>query len=299
MNIILALIMIWNSLFQAAAVQAQEAALKQAAMLKAEAALYADQATEVMQAETILLPAITYPGDVILIRSKQSAQINWQNVNYTLLPYDSGFFAYLPISMNTKPGTYTVDGQTLQVKAKSFPTDRLTVTKDQAAMTQDYKRINADQVKINAARKTSDPTFSSTEPFIIPVDDARVSTPYGYTRYVNGVFNGSHTALDLAVPMGTPVKATNAGRVVLADMLYLTGNTVYIDHGMNLFSQYCHMSKLLVKTGDMVKRGEVIGLVGTTGFSTGPHVHFTFWVGNKPVNPNLFIGTTPFQWSTK
>jgi murein DD-endopeptidase MepM/ murein hydrolase activator NlpD len=293
MELLFLLFMAWTTVFSAADGQAKLEAAKLELILKSEAALYAEQASAVMNADVSLLPAVTYQGDAILVRTKRSTEIKWLGKTYPLLPYDSGYFSYLPIPMDTKPGKYTIAGQTLQVKSKSFETDRLTVTKEQAAMKQDTKRINADQVKINLARSKSDPTFSSTDSFMIPVQ-GRLSTPYGYTRYVNGKYDGSHTAIDLAAPTGTEVHATNAGRIVLADTLYLTGNSIYMDHGMNLFSQYAHLSKLLVKTGDIV-----IGLVGTTGFSTGPHLHFTFWIWNKPVNPNLFFDTTPFQWGKK
>jgi murein DD-endopeptidase MepM/ murein hydrolase activator NlpD len=298
MELIFLLLMAWTTVFSAAGEQAKADALKLELMLKSEAALYAEQAETVMKADVSLLPAVTYQGDVILVRTKKATEIKWQGKTYPLLAYDSGYFAYLPIPMSTKPGTYTIEGQTLQVKSKSFETDRLTVTKQQEAMRQDTKRINADQVKINLARSKSDPTFASTDSFMIPIQ-GRLSTPYGYTRYVNGKYDGSHTAIDLAAPTGTEIHATNGGRIVLADELYLTGNSIYMDHGMNLFSQYAHLSKLLVKTGDIVKKGDVIGLVGTTGFSTGPHLHFTFWVGNNPVNPNLFFDATPFQWGKK
>jgi murein DD-endopeptidase MepM/ murein hydrolase activator NlpD len=298
MELLFALIMIWTSLFGAADAQAKAEAAKLALLQNTEAALYANQADAVMAADTALLPAVTYPGDAILVRSKKASELKWQGKTYALLPYDTGYYTYLPISMDTKPGTYTIAGQSLQVNTKAFETDRLTVTKVQEDMMQETTRINADQQKINAARSKSDPVFASTEPFMTPVE-GRLSTPYGYTRYVNGKFAGSHTAIDLAAPTGTPVKATNAGKVVLADLLYLTGNSIYIDHGMNLFSQYAHLSKLLVKTGDIVNKGDIIGLVGTTGFSTGPHLHFTFWVGNTPVNPNLFFDTTPFKWAGK
>jgi murein DD-endopeptidase MepM/ murein hydrolase activator NlpD len=298
MELIFLLLMAWTTVFSAADDLAKADALKLELMLKSEAALYAEQADTVMKADVSLLPAVTYQGDVILVRTKQATEIKWQGKTYPLLAYDSGYFTYLPIPMDTKPGNYTIEGQTLQVKGKSFDTDRLTVTKQQEAMTQDTKRINADQVKINLARSKSDPTFASTDSFMIPIQ-GRLSTPYGYTRYVNGKYAGSHRAIDLAAPTGTEIHATNAGRIVLAEPLYLTGNSIYMDHGMNLFSQYAHLSKLLVKTGDIVKKGDIIGLVGTTGFSTGPHLHFTFWVGNSPVNPNLFFDTTPFQWGKK
>jgi murein DD-endopeptidase MepM/ murein hydrolase activator NlpD len=297
-DLLFLLIMAWTTLFSAADQQAKADALKLELMIKAESALYAEQADIVMKADVSLLPTVTYQGDVILVRTKKATEIKWQGKTYPLLAFDSGFFTYLPIPMGTKPGQYMIEGQSLQVKSKSFETDRLTVTSEQEAMQQETKRINADQVKINLARSKSDPTFAGTESFMIPVQ-GRLSTPYGYTRYVNGKFAGSHTAIDLAAPTGTEVHATNAGRIVLAETLYLTGNSIYMDHGMNLFSQYAHLSKLLVKTGDIVKKGDVIGLVGTTGFSTGPHLHFTFWVGNTPVNPNLFFDTTPFQWGNK
>jgi murein DD-endopeptidase MepM/ murein hydrolase activator NlpD len=298
MELLFLILMAWTSVFNSADEQAKADALKLELMQKTEAALYAERADKIMSAEVALLPAAAFPGDAILVRAKKAAKINWQDKTYPLQAYDSGYFTYLPISINTKPGKYTILGQTLQIKAKSFETDRLTVTKQQAAMRQDTKRINADQQKINLARSTSNPTFAGTDAFMIPVK-GRLSTPYGYTRYVNGEFAGSHTAIDLAAPTGTQVHATNDGKIVLAETLYLTGNSIYMDHGMNLFSQYAHLSKLLVKTGDIVKKGDVIGLVGTTGFSTGPHLHFTFWVGNNPVNPNLFFDTTPFRWSKK
>jgi murein DD-endopeptidase MepM/ murein hydrolase activator NlpD len=298
MDLLFSLMMIWNSLYGAADNQAKADALKIELMLQSETALYADKADFVMKSDVVLLPNVTYPGDAIFVRSKTRDEIKWQGKTYPLLPFDSGFYTYLPISMDTKLGKFTIDGQTLQVRAKTFETDRITVTSEQEAMRQDTERINADQKKINLARSKSNPVFSSTEPFVIPVQ-GRLSTAYGYTRYVNGKFDGSHLAVDLAAPAGTPIKATNDGKVVLAEMLYLTGNSIYIDHGMNLFSQYAHLSKLMVKTGDVVKRGDIIGLVGTTGFSTGPHLHFTFWVGNNPVNPNLFFDSTPFQWASK
>jgi len=295
MDWILALFMVWGSLNAAADEQARLDAIQLEAVASAEAALFQEQAEAVLKEEVALLPNATYPGDAVLIRSKTKGEFVWQNKTISLQPYANGFYAMLPIAIDAKPGTYTILGQTLKIKAKTFDVDRLTVTKEQEQMRQDTQRIAKDQAKIDLARSKSEPTFLYKEPFVIPVK-GRLTTPYGYTRYVNGKFSGTHAALDLAAPTGTPIKAANAGKVVLADELYLTGNSIYIDHGMNLFSQYAHLSKLLVKTGDEVKAGDIIGEVGSTGFSTGPHLHFTFWVGNYPVNPNLFFDTVPFRW---
>ncbi|MCD1260107.1 peptidoglycan DD-metalloendopeptidase family protein [Paenibacillus athensensis] len=263
-----------------------------------EAALYAspEAARRAMQSAWTLLPDTASPGDAVLVRSSAAGEVAWQGKTYKLQPFGAGFYVYLPMSMQAKPGTYTIGGAKLTVKAKTFDTQRIQVTEQMESMRQETERIQADQRKIDAARSRSEPVFLFTGPFMQPIEGI-LTTPFGFTRYVNGKYDSTHQAIDLAADEGTPVKATNDGVVALAESLYLTGNSVYIDHGMSLFSQYIHMSKLLVKAGDKVKRGDVIGLVGTTGFSTGPHLHFTFWAHNVPVNPNLFFNTQPLQWS--
>jgi len=261
-----------------------------------EAALYPNP-LEVMKPgpQITLLPAATYPGDAILVRSGEPGEVQWQGKTYPLQPHKAGYFTYLPIPRSLKPGTYTIGGEQLTVLDKTFHTQHLTVTEEMASMRQNTERIAADQKKIDEARSRSAPEFLFDSEFLKPLE-GRLTTPYGYTRYINGQLSSAHMALDIAAPQGTPIRATNDGMVALADDLYLTGLTVYIDHGMGLFSQYAHMSELHVKTGDTVKKGDIIGLVGSTGFSTGPHLHFTFWVHNTPANPDVFFGTTPFRW---
>ena len=85
--------------------------------------------------------------------------------------------------------------------------------------------------------------------------------------------------------MGDPVRASNAGRVVMASDLYYSGKTVIIDHGLGVFSLYCHFSKLLVKRTRMVAKGEAIGLIGSTGRSTGPHLHWGFRIFDSRIDP--------------
>ena len=257
----------------------------------------AQAAAEAMSRPVTLIPSRTAPGDVVLVRSSEPGRFEWDGRTYDLQPFGAGYYTYLPIGMSVKPGLYSILGERLVVEEKSFETQYLVVTEEQASMRQNTERIQADQRKIDQARSESHPAFlfPADSKFMKPVE-GRLTTPYGYTRYINGVYSGSHTAIDLAAPQGTPVYATNDGVVALADDLYLTGLTIYIDHGMHLFSQYAHLSELKVKTGDRVKKGDVIGLVGSTGFSTGPHLHFTFWAHNIPVNPNLFFDRTPFDW---
>ncbi|SDO03486.1 Murein DD-endopeptidase MepM and murein hydrolase activator NlpD, contain LysM domain [Paenibacillus sp. yr247] len=265
--------------------------------LKKESALYAtkDAAKAIMGSKWKLVPESAAPGDVVLVRHDEPGSITWLNKTYSLQPYGAGYFTYLPITMNAKPGKYPIGDQTLTIRPKKFETQYLNVTAQMESMKQDTGRIAADQKKIDLARSQSEPEFLFSGPFVQPVEGI-LTTPYGYTRYVNGKYDSSHLAIDLAAKEGTPIKATNDGVVALADSLYLTGNSIYIDHGMGLFSQYAHLSELRVKPGERVKQGDIIGLVGTTGFSTGPHLHFTFWAHNVQVNPDLFFNTTPFRW---
>lgn len=273
---------------------------EQAELEGKESTYYTDiqTANKAMSSEWTLLPDTVAPGDVVLVRHKQAGEVKWLDKTYTLQSFGAGYFTYLPIGINTKAGKYSIGDQTLTIQNKKFETQYIKVTKQMASMRQETDRIQADQKKINLARGKSSPEFLFTTDFIQPIEGI-LTTPYGYTRYVNDKLDSRHTAIDLAADEGTPIHATNDGVVALADNLYLTGNSIYIDHGMHLFSQYAHMSKLLVKAGDQVKQGDIIGLVGSTGFSTGPHLHFTFWAHNVPVNPNLFFKTTPFHWLKK
>ena len=105
------------------------------------------------------------------------------------------------------------------------------------------------------------------------------------TRFINDVPSTRHAAVDWAAEENTPVAASNSGRVVLARNLQLTGNTVIIEHGHGVKTWYFHMNELHVQEGDMVERGQSIGLIGSTGFSTGPHLHFAVTVNNIYVSP--------------
>jgi murein DD-endopeptidase MepM/ murein hydrolase activator NlpD len=91
--------------------------------------------------------------------------------------------------------------------------------------------------------------------------------------------------MDIAANMGDPVQAANRGRVALAEALKVRGNAVIIDHGLGVYSCYYHLSEIRVQKGQMIEKGQVIGLVGSTGLSTGPHLHWEMRVTGNPVNP--------------
>lgn len=117
----------------------------------------------------------------------------------------------------------------------------------------------------------------------------RITSEYGVRRHPITGATQTHTGIDIAVPTGTPVASTAAGRVVHAGPDGGYGLTVVIDHGYGLRTLYAHNSRVLVKVGDVVERGDVIALAGSSGVSTGPHVHYEVHVNGRKVNPRQYL----------
>lgn len=117
----------------------------------------------------------------------------------------------------------------------------------------------------------------------------RQSSPFGLRRYFNGEPRNPHSGLDFAAPTGTPVKSPADGRVLLIGNFYFNGQTIFIDHGQGVITMFCHLSEIAYLPGDTVKRGDVVGKVGNTGRSTGPHLHWNVSLNNARVDPALFF----------
>ncbi|WP_372998104.1 murein hydrolase activator EnvC family protein [Lutispora sp.] len=117
----------------------------------------------------------------------------------------------------------------------------------------------------------------------------KVTSPYGYRTHPILKTKRMHTGVDLAVPSGSNIVAANAGKVILAKYNGGYGNTVIIDHGGKISTLYAHNSKLLVKEGDIVTRGQVIAKSGSTGLSTGPHLHFEVRINGNHTDPIPYI----------
>ena len=150
-------------------------------------------------------------------------------------------------------------------------------------------RIEREQAMVSAARKRDDDRDDYEAQFDWPVQ-GRVSGVYGSQRVYNGTPKSPHSGLDVAAAQGTPVHAPAAGIVTFAEPdLYLTGGTVLLDHGHGVSSNFLHFSRIDVKVGQRVEKGEVLGLVGMTGRATGPHMHWGMsWFGVR-VDPQLLL----------
>jgi len=159
----------------------------------------------------------------------------------------------------------------------------------------DLKRILAEAAEIKAARRRDEPREDFLGGFEWPLH-GRFSGVYGSQRVLNGKPLRPHLGLDIAAPTGTLIRAPAPGIVSLAEPdLFFTGGTLMIDHGRGLSSIYAHMSKLLVKKGQRVRRGLVIGKVGATGRVTGPHLHWGVTLFDVKLDPELLVGPMPSE----
>jgi murein DD-endopeptidase MepM/ murein hydrolase activator NlpD len=146
--------------------------------------------------------------------------------------------------------------------------------------------------RIRRERRMLKALLSGVSPFwypqggpVMPLRRFKKTTPFGAKRIINGVSVSYHTGVDLAAPDGTPIRAVFKGRVAFAGSLYYTGNTVVLDHGRGFYTLYAHLSSFSVKKGEIVKKGDLLGRVGSTGRATGPHLHLGAYVNGVRVDP--------------
>jgi hypothetical protein len=159
----------------------------------------------------------------------------------------------------------------------------------------EYEKIReAELARIKAARAVRSQIDGWEQHFAWPVT-GRISGIYGSQRILGGVPHSPHYGVDIARPAGTPIAAPADGVVVLAGppKFSLEGNLVIIDHGMGVNTAYLHLSRVDVKVGDHVRRGQVIGAVGMTGRATGPHLHWAMNWGDVRLDPALVVPPMP------
>ena len=213
----------------------------------------------------------------------------------------SGDVAIVPIPLFLELGEHevevnyrdgTTENVTIKVLDREYPEERITVT-DQEQVTPsatNLERIREEAARMRAAYQlfTSQPT--DLLPIVQPVE-GRNSGVFGSRRFFNDQPRNPHSGIDWAAPTGTPIKNPTTGTVVVVGDFFFNGKTVLIDHGGGFVSMMCHMSEVLVTEGQQVARGEVIGKVGTTGRSTGPHLHWTVSLSGERTDPAVFMAT--------
>lgn len=171
------------------------------------------------------------------------------------------------------------------VHAGKFPTERLTVEKQFVQPDPEQeKRAEQDQQKMRAIYDTVTPERLWEGRFRLPLKDVTTGGNFGRRRILNGESRSPHAGVDFPAATGTAVFASQSGKVVLAENLYYSGNTVVIDHGYGIYTLYAHLSQIGVQADEMVKAGDEIGKVGATGRVTGPHLHWGLTIDHARVN---------------
>jgi murein DD-endopeptidase MepM/ murein hydrolase activator NlpD len=183
----------------------------------------------------------------------------------------------------------------VKVNAGTFGVQDLTLTSQMSALL-DPALINAENARVGETVSVFTPEQMWNGKFRLPLDvkNPRISTSFGERRSYNGGKPGlcGHEGTDYAVAGGTPVYAPAGGVVVLAAPLKVRGNVVFIDHGRGVFSAFYHLKEIDAQNGQRVQAGDLVGQVGTTGFSTGDHLHWSMWVNGVYVNPAQWMEQT-------
>ena len=253
--------------------------------------------TEVRQGDVVVV-RVSVPGSPESLRGTFAGR----PLFFALLA-DGTHRALVGIDVGHPPGVYPVtlrwrDRETdvthevpVAVRDAAFPIQRLTlpprmVDPDPA----DLPRIQEEREILEALFDQADGTPRYAEPFARPLDPAFQPTgTFGRRRILNGRLRSPHTGEDFAAPVGTPVYASNRGRVAYTGVLFFAGRCVILDHGLGLYTLYFHLDSIAVELDEVVERGHVLGRVGATGRATGPHLHWGARLGPARVDPMALL----------
>lgn len=254
-----------------------------------------------------VLPSEINPGDafrikVILDSSRNRAKAQGlpsASIHNNPLHFgpcgENCFVAIGALGLETKPGAYTinlnVEGKSrylkLFVRPATFPEINLTLPEEKVFLSPEHlERAQRENEKLKAIwKRVSDKLWEGS--FIMPLENS-FSTAFGTKRIMNKKKVSVHRGLDIRGGEGEEIKASNRGRVVLAEELFFGGNTIILDHGQGIYSIYMHLSRSSVQPEEIVSKENVIGYVGSSGRASGPHLHFGVKVLNINTNPVAF-----------
>jgi hypothetical protein len=246
-------------------------------------------------------PKEVVPGDVFLLKIlgdiDPDTHAEFMGHKFALYPVaENSFIALLPVDINTDPDTYNISithGEVkyhaeMHVKAHKFKTIQLVLPEEKVTLSpkNQERAVREASLLKKIWMQNTEKTWNRN--FIAPTD-TELSEVFGVKRIMNEKKTSIHRGVDYRGKKGTPVRAINAGTVALNDDLFFGGLTLVVDHGMGLYSIYMHLSKFNVSAGDKVDKGKVVGFIGSSGRSTGPHLHMSVKLGGVSVNPESFF----------
>lgn len=262
-------------------------------------ALHAFAAEEVVVLSTRLLQGDTL---VVVIPQEKAAVIDsvlFDGRALAVFPYGGSYRAIAGIPATKRPGSYTlriryrngsVFEKTVRVIARRFVRVDLGIPKSLGLSPKGLvEKLQTEKVNIASVLAAGGTEALFRVPFGLPLyDNRRIGSPFGEIRKT-GDTEIRHLGVDFSARRGAPVAAINAGVVKRAYTDTVYGNTVIVDHGRGVFSLYMHLYEMKTREGERVKKGSVIGTVGTSGYATAPHLHLSLKVDGVSVDPIRFV----------
>jgi murein DD-endopeptidase MepM/ murein hydrolase activator NlpD len=247
--------------------------------------------------DVTLRPDVLRQGDILLIRvgiSKGDIQGSFLDREIHFFKTESGdFMALAGIDMKTTPGEYTLTvlnnnkkvlERSIKILSVSFGVQRLTLPKEKVDLSPEIlNRVRIDQARIADLLSAINEKLWKGK-FIMPVN-GNITGAFGIRRIINEEEKSPHSGIDIKANEGTPIAAPNNGRVALVDDQFFGGKTIVLDHGYGIYSVFHHLSRIIVSEGQSVKKGDVIGHVGSTGRATGPNLHWGIRLQGERINP--------------
>jgi murein DD-endopeptidase MepM/ murein hydrolase activator NlpD len=254
--------------------------------------------TNIVLAQPILVKTSNVPGGIVIKNVPCDCKAYFSHHRVMILNKNQQCFAIVGIPLTTTSGQHnltikehgTKTTLPINIIDKKYPTKYLTIKRKKTGIPNKelIARLKREAREVrNTFKYWSNKNYINLR-FNIPVK-GRISSPFGAQRIINKTRKTRHRGIDIAAITGTPIKAPANGKVINEGNYLLLGKAVFIDHGQNLITVYCHLNKILVKTNQWVKRGQIIGHVGNTGRSTGSHLHWGVSLNGTRVNPLLFI----------
>lgn len=238
----------------------------------------------------LVVPDVVHNGDLFVVgqgsESRAPEAVEFMGQNYPpIVEGDGSVFFLLAVDLQASTGSFPLvarygggDSATatyeIKVEEREFPVERLTLPPKMVTPPPEVlARISREREAAAAVYGGTNPEALWSPPFERPTAGVPTGN-FGRKRILNDIPKSPHSGEDYSAPRGKVVRTTAGGRVKMARDLYYSGNTVLIDHGAGLVSQYFHLDSLSVDEEQVVERGEEIGRVGSTGRVTGPHLHF-------------------------
>lgn len=258
------------------------------------------------QSDIYLSSDVIPQGGVGLIRIKveqgETPRVTWVNKEIYLASNDQKtvWYGLIGVDLKARPGQYKIlviilpSGHKKHLKIKIVEKDygvrRLTLPKKMVDLdAETLKRVIKESRMMKSLWHAPPPTPIWSGAFLRPIPGKLVG-PFGRRSIINDQPRSPHSGVDLKGKRGTPIKAANNGKVALIGNHFFSGKSVVIDHGGGIQSMYFHLDKIMAKEGQTIIKGQVIGLVGSTGRSTGPHLHWGMRVNGARVDPLMLTG---------